>query len=226
LGGFTIGSVGLNTIYQFDPTQASGSRWTLKTATLPVPLAYVPATTIGTLIFTGGGSTVAAGALTDSNNSYVYNPVADVISPIANIPRATGETRGVNVGNKLWVLGGGRTAPNPSNEVDIYDPVAGTWSIGMPFATARRNFPADGDGSRVFLIGGYDSTGVGFVTTMQNYGSGVCATPTATATNTPTNTPTGHGHGHGNSNGNSKLYTEWRSTGTVGNRNTRTGTQV
>jgi len=36
----------------------------------------------------------------------------------------------------------------------------------------------------------------------------------------------GHGHGYGNSNGNSKLYTEWRSTGTVGNRNTRTGTQV
>jgi len=123
LGGFTIGSVALNTIYEFDPTQAAGSRWTLKTATLPVPLAYVPAAAIGTRIYTGGGSTVAAGVLTDSNNAYVYNPVADTIATNINIPRATGETRGVNVDNKLWVLGGGRTAPNPSNEVDIYDPV-------------------------------------------------------------------------------------------------------
>ena len=29
LGGFTIGGSGLNSIYQFDPTLAVGSRWTL-----------------------------------------------------------------------------------------------------------------------------------------------------------------------------------------------------
>src|SRR5436190_7334463 len=189
-GGFTIGSVALNTIYQFDPTQAAGSRWTLKTATLPVPLAYVPATAIGTLIFTGGGSTVAAGVLTDSNNSYVYNPVADSISTIASIPRATGETRALTVGNKMWVLGGGRTTPNPSNQVDIYDPVAGTWSTGMPFATARRNFPTDTDGSRVFLIGGYDTTGTGFVTTMENFTPGAgCPSPSPSPSASPTPSP-------------------------------------
>ena len=59
----------------------------------------------------------------------------------------------------MWVLGGGRTAPNPSNEVNIYDPVECTWTTGPPFTTARRNFPADTDGStRIWLAGGYDGT--------------------------------------------------------------------
>ena len=189
LGGFTIGGAGLNSIYQFDPTAAVGSKWVLKSAVLPVALAYVPTTTIGTLIFTGGGSTVAAGALTDSTNSFVYNPVGDAISPILSIPRATGETRAVTVGGKMWVLGGGRTAPNPSTEVDIYDAGLGTWSTGLPFTGPRRNFPADSDGTRVFLVGGYDNTGIGVpVNTMQIFSPGACPTPTPTPT--PTSTPT------------------------------------
>ena len=57
-------------------------------------------------------------------NSFVYNPVANTIGTIATIPRATGETRALNFNGKMLVMGGGRTAPNPSNEVDVYDPVA------------------------------------------------------------------------------------------------------
>ena len=58
-------------------------------------------------------------------------------------------------------MGGGRVAPNPSTEVDIYDPVSNTWSLGMPFSTARRNFPTDTDGTNnIWLSGGYASDGV------------------------------------------------------------------
>ena len=103
---------------------------------------------------------IQAGLLVDTTDSFVYNPVGDTIGTITNIPRPTGETRALNVNNKMWVMGGGRTAPNPSNEVDIYDPVAGTWSIGTPFATARRNFPTDTDGCRIWLAGGYAPTTV------------------------------------------------------------------
>ena len=41
--------------------------------------------------------------------------------------------------NQMWVLGGGRTAPNPSNEVDIYDPVTNTWTTGaaLRYGTAQ-----------------------------------------------------------------------------------------
>ena len=161
LGGFdtvTGGGQGINQIWEFTPSPAA---WVQKPTVLPVPLGYIPTTTIGSLIYTGGGSDITAGLLTDTTNSFVYNPVANTIGTIAAIPRATGETRALNVNNKMWVMGGGRTAPNPSNEVDIYDPVAGTWSIGMPFTAARRNFPTDTDGTcHVWLAGGYDSPGI------------------------------------------------------------------
>ena len=88
--------------------------------------------------------------LTDTTNSFVYNPVANTIGTIAAIPRATGETRALNFNGKMLVMGGGRTAPNPSNEVDVYDPVTNTWAVNTPvpaFATARRNFPTDTDGT-------------------------------------------------------------------------------
>ena len=73
----------------------------------------------------------------------------------------TGETRALNFWNQMYVMGGGRTAPNPSNEVDIYDPVANIWSVGTPFTNARRNFPTDTNGTdNIWLAGGYDCDGV------------------------------------------------------------------
>ena len=124
LGGFdtvTNGGQGTNQIWEFTPSPAA---WVQKPTVLPVPLGYIPTTTIGSLIYTGGGSDITAGVLTDTTNSFVYNPVANTIGTIAPIPRATGETRALNFCNQMYVLGGGRTAPNPSNEVDIYDPVS------------------------------------------------------------------------------------------------------
>jgi hypothetical protein len=44
--------------------------------------------------------------------------------------------------------------------VNIYDPVHDSWATGTPFATVRRNFPTDTDGSRIWLAGGYDTTGM------------------------------------------------------------------
>ena len=86
-------------------------------------------------------------------------------------------------------MGGGRTAPNPSNEVDIYNPGTNTWSIGTPFATARRNFPTDTDGCRIWLAGGYAPTTPTDSMEIFCCGGGQSPTPTATA-GTPTPTPT------------------------------------
>jgi len=187
LGGFQINTAMTDQIWEFTP---GTNTWVQKTAVLPVQRGYVPATTIGTLIFTAGGSLWDGTTLQDTSDSFVYNPVADAISPIASIPRATGETRALNFNNEMWVMGGGRTAPNPSNEVNIYDPVAGTWSTGLPFTTARRNFPVDTNGTfHIGLAGGYDVTGVP-VASMEIFCTlGASPTPTATATATPTTTP-------------------------------------
>jgi len=168
IGGFNIPVGSTAQTWQFDPTAAVGSRW-LQRLDYPVSRSYIPTTAIGGMIYTGGG-TLAAGspvALTDMADSFKYDPTANTWTAIANIPRATGETRALAINNRMWVMGGGRTAPNPSNQVDIYNPTTNTWTTGLPFATARRNFPTDTDGSRVWLGGGYDSTGTGLLNTME-----------------------------------------------------------
>lgn len=195
LGGFEINVRVTDQIYQFDPNAAAGSRWMHKSATLPVAMGYIPTTTIGNLIYIGGGSTYRAdiGFLIDSDNSYVYNPVADTIAEIARIPRATGETRAITYNGEMWVLGGGQNLPdNPSNEVDIYNPGSGQWRTGQAFVTARRDFPADTDGSHIWIAGGYGTNG-GPLASLEIYSPGVfCGTPTpiATTTSTATSIPT------------------------------------
>jgi hypothetical protein len=160
LGGFNIpGGNGTSQIWEFTPT---ANTWVQKSTVLPVPLGYIPTTTIGSLIYTGGGSDITGGILTDTTNSFKYDPVANSITTIASIPRATGETRALNFSGQMLVMGGGRTAPNPSNEVDAYNPGTDSWTVNTlipAFGTARRNFPTDTDGTgRIWLAGGYAPT--------------------------------------------------------------------
>jgi Kelch motif protein len=189
LGGFDIpGGVGINQIWEFTVP----FNWAHRTAVLPVPLGYIPTTAIGSFIYTGGGSDITGGVLTDTTNSFKYDPTADSISTIAAIPRATGETRALNFNGLMYVMGGGRVAPNPSNEVDIYDPGSDSWSLGIPFNNARRNFPTDTNGTdHIWLAGGYDLDGITPLATMEIFcAAGSTPTPTPTPTVTPTATPT------------------------------------
>jgi hypothetical protein len=124
----------------------------------------------------------------DTNNSFSFDPVANTIGSIAAIPRATGETRALNFNGKMYVMGGGRVAPNPSNEVDIYDPGTDSWSVGVPFNNARRNFPTDTNGTdHIWLSGGYDIDGLTPLSSMEIFDCPQASpTPTATATATAT----------------------------------------
>jgi hypothetical protein len=190
LGGFNV-NVGMETaIWEFTTSPAA---WVQKMAVLPTALGYIPTTTIGNLIYTAGGSTWDGTTIHDSTFSFVYDPVADTIGNIATIPRATAETRALNFCDTMYVMGGGRDAPNPSNEVDLYDPVSNTWSLGSPFVNARRNFATDTNGTdHIWLAGGYDSSGAPTDST-EVFACPVspCApSPTPTATATPTATPT------------------------------------
>jgi N-acetylneuraminic acid mutarotase len=184
LGGFDVNVGGYDGIWEFTPP----TTWVQKSAHLPAPRAYIPTATIGNLIYTGGGADATGGTLTDTTDSFVYNPVADTISTITAIPRATSNTRGLTFCNKMYVLGGAFTTP--SNEVDIYDPVSNTWSVGTPFALAGRNFAADTDGTnRIWKAGGYASDGTTIIASMEIFNCpvspcGASPTPTATATAT------------------------------------------
>jgi len=184
LGGFDVNVAVTDTIWEFTPPTS----WVQKSAHLPVPRCYIPTATIGNLIYTGGGDDFP-GTLTDTTDSFVYDPVADSITTIASIPRVSSNTRGLNFNGQMWVLGG--EFPTPVNEVDIYDPGTNTWSLGPSMLVPRRNFATDTDGtSRIWAAGGYDDTGVANITSEIFCQGGGTPTPTPTATATATGTAT------------------------------------
>jgi plastocyanin/N-acetylneuraminic acid mutarotase len=190
LGGFNISVASTNEIWEFDPNAPAGSRWTPKVNT-PEGIMYAPTCTINGIIYVGGASDFQGGLVVDTTNSFSFDPVANTIGTIAAIPRATGETRALNFNGKMYVMGGGRVAPNPSNEVDVYDPATNTWSTDLPFNNARRNFPTNTDGTtRIVLSGGYDIDGITPLASTEIFCTAAAPTPTPTPTVTPTVTPT------------------------------------
>jgi N-acetylneuraminic acid mutarotase len=201
LGGFQINTAMTDKIYEFTP---GTNTWMLKTATLPVPRGYIPTVAYATFIYTFGGSLWNGTTLEDTNDSFRYDPAADSITSVTNIPRATAETQALAFTEfgpctDIRVMGGGRTPPNPSNEVDMYFPCTDTWTTGQPFVTARRNFATDTTHERwIYVAGGYDNTGVP-VSSMEIFcfeaptpsePPHLTPTPTLTPTATPTPTPT------------------------------------
>jgi hypothetical protein len=170
-GGFNINVGMTNQIWKFDPALAAGTRWSLVPATLPAGRGYIPTARSGNFIYMAGGSDFVGGTLADTNQSLRFDPATNAVTTIAPIPRATGETQAVlqPFDNTIWVLGGGRVAPNPSTQVDVYNPATNTWSTAPAMTTARRNFAVDMDpqtpllGARVWAVGGYDTTGTGLL---------------------------------------------------------------
>ncbi len=205
LGGFNINVSSTNQIWQFDPTAAVGAKWTQMTNT-PEGIMYAPTCAITNIIYVGGASDYSGGTVIDTTNSFSFNPVTNTIGTIPPIPRATGETRALAFGGQMYVMGGGRVAPNPSNEVDVYHPGTNSWTVNSfvgAFMTARRNFPTDTTGfnfafgtSYIWLAGGYGSDGMPLSSTEVwcvaiPTPSEPPGTPTATPTATPTLSPTG-----------------------------------
>ena len=165
LGGFDIpNGIGTNQIWEFTPSPAG---WVQKSTVLPVPLGYIPTTTIGSLIYTGGGADITGGTLTDETNSFVYDPMADSISTIADIPRPTSNTRAVNFCNQMYVLGGGfNVRPRMRWTSTTRLAIHGRWVFR--FAMLGRNFAADTDGTNnIWKAGGYDSDGLTIIATTE-----------------------------------------------------------
>jgi hypothetical protein len=172
LGGFNINVGMVSDIWEFTP---GTNLWVHKAAMVPMPLGYIPTATIGNFLYTGGGSMWTGTTLADVNNSYRYDPVADAITTISVPPRVVAETRSLNVSNQAYVMGGGRTPPNPNSEVDIYNPGTDSWSLGTAMLTPRRNFPTDTNGNTtIWLAGGYAADGVTPLSSMEIF---TCSAP-------------------------------------------------
>jgi len=193
-GGFNINVAMTTQIWKFDPALAPGSRWSLVPTALPAGRGYIPTAASGGMIYLLGGSDYTVGppvAVLDTNQSLRFNPTTNAVTAVATIPRATGETRAIAhpFDGTIWVLGGGRTAPNPSTQVNVYNPATDTWSTGPAMTTARRNFAADIDpvGRRIFAAGGYDTTGTTLVALNDQFNCTIQATAVSLAVDTAGN---------------------------------------
>src|SRR5438105_2145211 len=147
------------------------------------------------MIYGGGASDYSGATVIDATTALSFNTTSNTTGAITAIPRATGETRALTFNGRMLVMGGGRVAPNPSSEVDVFDPVSDTWAVNSPvpmFTNARRNFPTDTDGTtRIWLAGGYEPSAPAADMEIFCAGGGSpTPTPTATTTATATATPT------------------------------------
>jgi hypothetical protein len=182
-GGYEVG-VGVKfQIWEFDPQRAAGARWQLKAAALPSGRGFVPTQVLGAAIYLAGGATydAASGALQDSATVYRYDPVADTLTTVASLPRATSHTQAVEVAEELWVVGGGVSPPAPYYMVQIYNAATDSWRAGPPFTLARRNAAiAAAHDHEVFLAGGESILGT--TESLEIYREGVAGSPTPSPT--------------------------------------------
>ena len=117
---------------------------------LPVPARLHTDRCNRSLIYTGGGADITGGILTDTTNSFVFDPVL-MPSLHSDIPRATA-THGLTV--VRCVLGGAFNTIQRSGHLRSVRNVVSL----KPFVTARRN-ASDTDGTTNIWLAGGDIAG-------------------------------------------------------------------
>lgn len=157
IGGSTADSFVSTTsgVHRYDP---GANTWTA-VASLPVALCR-----FGTATLANGSVLVCGGAtgIPRLTNAYRYDPGANTWTSVAPLPSARFEHGASLLSNgQIMVFGGEASAS--SNSVDLYDPVANSWSTGsIPiFESGEPSFFAHGrlGDNRIFKTGGLSSSG-------------------------------------------------------------------
>jgi hypothetical protein len=206
VGGYSTGNVdpSFGQVWEYDPvTNTFNTSRTSMPATLGGPGFGI----INGHMYVAGGRDINN---TNLNTLYDYDIAADTWTVRANLPDGINVPGSAVIGSTLWVFGGGnpftgRAAmpllpkkgmriPDTTGELQVYDPVTDSWTIG-PSLSQIRSFPAGTDvGNTAVAVGGY--TGIDTTTSVEinvTSGGGGCPSPTPTATATapsPTATAT------------------------------------
>jgi hypothetical protein len=145
------------------PTTGIGT-WTTKA---DMPEAVLDATGVEV----GGKLYAVAGKWNGTQHSkslFIYDPDTDDWSTGASLPAeypAVEDVAAAAVGGKVYVFGG---APEPFSgavtSAAVYDPGANTWTMLDPMPTARSGATAEAVGTKIYVIGGMDATGISLAT--------------------------------------------------------------
>jgi len=149
---------------------AAQDKWVDK-AKMPVPAHHIMTAMLDHKIYVFGGFVRPANVLSwqPTNRSWVYDPMADTWKELAPMPTPRGAGAAVEVGGKMYVIGGGRSnkpgdmgAPIPLGSTDQlvvgtveeYDPATNTWRERTPMPTARNHYFAAAVDGKIYAIGG------------------------------------------------------------------------
>lgn len=148
------GRAALPYVEEFDPV---GAVWTTK-APLLTPRGGLGGASFAGLIYAVGGrdgATFGSGTLYSTNE--VYNPVADVWSPLASMPIAVSDNYAtVAFAGRVYVLGGATSPGTVTGAVQIYNIASNTWSLGASMPTPRGAAMAGVICDQIAVFGGFD----------------------------------------------------------------------
>jgi N-acetylneuraminic acid mutarotase len=168
--------------YEYDPAT---DKWTKKKS-MPRPAHHAALAAANGKIYVIGGFVVpqdtqipVGGAWQPIDDAWEYDPAADSWKSLAPVPGRRGAAVAVEVGGKIYVIGGVTTVEGskdpfftffgPSRVLtsnDVYDPATNKWESRRPMTVARNHAFAGAVNGKIYVIGG--RTGHGFIMSATN----------------------------------------------------------
>ena len=138
---------------------------------MPVPAHHIMVATWNDKIYVFGGFVRPPSVLAwqPIDRAWEYDPATDSWKELAPMPTPRGAGQAVEVGSKIYVIGGVRSnrpgdagAPIPLGSTDQlvlgtveeYDPATNQWRARSPMPTARNHFFAGAVGGKIYAVDG------------------------------------------------------------------------
>ena len=153
-------------VWEYD---GATDKWA-KRKNMPAPAHHVAVTSYrGKLYVFGGGTQVEPGGSNwvPTNKAWEYDPAADTWRELAPMPTARGAAVAVEVGGKMYVIGGASVHPGqkivglnatvPHRALgtnEEYDPATNTWRSRSPMPTARNHAAIGAVNGKIYVLGG------------------------------------------------------------------------
>jgi N-acetylneuraminic acid mutarotase len=144
IAGFDSGGASTNTVEVYNPAT---NNWA---SAQPIPIAnnHNNAAVAAGKLYTFGGV---------SNAAFVYDPALNIWSPVASMNFQHGGTAAVGVINDKIYVAGGAGGGMQQRELEVYDPLANTWTNLAPMSVPRNHTGGGVINGKLYVVGGRDS---------------------------------------------------------------------
>jgi hypothetical protein len=187
LGGYGANAPGglAGWLNEYDPAT---DRWTKK-LDIPTPVHHMAITGyMGKVYVFGGGikPTPEGGNWFPSDQSWEYTPETDTWRELAPMPTKRGGGFAVELGGKIYVIGGSGYHPGRTEDIsisasvphrslgtnEVYDPATNTWETRMAMNVPRNHLAGGAVNGKIYAMGGrvgWSFVGSSSVDTVEEY---------------------------------------------------------